>query len=79
MKLQWQVKPASADRELKPRGQPASAFHDGFKSRSPFEWLVAYYLPDVFGLLKIGSIDTVEEFSRQKGSYIRFAQAVWLS
>jgi hypothetical protein len=68
--------PASADRELKPRGQPASAFHDGFKSRSPFEWLVAYYLPDVFGLLKIGSIDTVEEFSPQKGSYIRFAQAV---
>lgn len=67
---------ANIDRALKPRDGGAKAYHDSFKTRSPFEWLVAYYLPDVFGLLEIGPVDTLEEMQAQKGPYVRFAQAV---
>jgi hypothetical protein len=62
------LKPSPADGAVK-------AYHDSFKSRSPFEWLVAYYLPDVFGLLEIGPVDAKEMLS-QEGAYVRFARAV---
>jgi hypothetical protein len=63
------LKPSNADGATK-------AYHDSFKSRSPFEWLVAYYLPDVFGLLEIGPIETADDLLAQKGPYVRFVQAV---
>jgi hypothetical protein len=37
---------------------------------------VAFYLPDVFGLLEIGPIETADDLLAQKGPYVRFVQAV---
>jgi hypothetical protein len=67
---------ANIDCALRPPPKPSRAYHDSFKTRSPFEWLVAYYLPDVFGLLNIGPSDTLEQMLAQKGPYVRFARAV---
>jgi len=65
------------DRELKPRGPEGlhEAYSDSFKSHSAFEWLVAFYLPDVYGLLTVGPIDR-DQILSQNGPYVRFAQAV---
>jgi hypothetical protein len=67
---------SNIDRELRQPNGAVTAYHDSFKTRSPFEWLVAFYLPDVFGLLEIGPIETADDLLVQKGLYVRFVQAV---
>jgi hypothetical protein len=67
---------SNIDRELRKPSGAIKAYHDSFKIRSPFEWLVSFYLPDVFGLLKIGPIETADDLLAQKGPYVRFVQAV---
>jgi hypothetical protein len=56
--------------------EPGKAYQDSFKIRSPFEWLVGFYLPDVFVLMSIAPIQDQKEFLSSKSPYIHFAQAV---
>lgn len=67
---------ATIDRKLRPPRKGERAYPNSFKTRSPFEWLVAYYLLDVFALLNVGPTDNLEDMLAQRGPYIRFAQAV---
>jgi hypothetical protein len=64
------------DHAIKPPSGGIKAYHDSFKVRSPFEWLVAYFLLDVFGLLDIAPIVDQKELISRKSPYIRFVQAV---
>jgi hypothetical protein len=65
------------DRAIKqPNEGTKEAYCDSFKVRSPFEWLVAYFLLDVFGLLDIAPIVDQKELISRKSPYIRFVQAV---
>jgi hypothetical protein len=64
------------DREQKATDRSLSFYGDSFKLRSPFEWLVAYFLPDVFFLLEIAPVSSSKELISQKSPYVYFAQAV---
>jgi hypothetical protein len=67
-----------ADREIKHRDDegPIKAYEDSFKIRSPFEWLVGFYLTDVFMLMSVAPIRDQKEFLSSKSPYVRFVQAV---
>lgn len=67
------------DHAIKVQERPdggAKAYRDSFKVRSPFEWLVAYFLPDVFFLLRIAQINNLKELTSRKSPYVRFVQAI---
>jgi hypothetical protein len=54
----------------------SKAYQDSFKIRSPFEWLVGYYLPDVFTLLNVAPVTDQKNFLSRRGTYIRFVQSI---
>ena len=58
------------------RDGAVKAYQDSFKTRSAFEWLVGYYLADLFTLLNIAPMSDRQDFLSQNSPYIRFVQAI---
>jgi hypothetical protein len=65
------------DHAIKKRNDgPDRAYRNSFKIRSPFEWLVGYYLPHVFMLLDVARIRDQKNLLSKESPYTRFVQAV---
>jgi hypothetical protein len=54
---------------------PGARYRANYKKRSPFEWLVAYFLPMVYLNGGFPPIDDEKAFLGQDSPYIRFAMA----
>jgi hypothetical protein len=54
---------------------PGASYRANYKKRSPFEWLVAYFLPMVYLNGGFPPIEDEKAFLGQDSPYIRFAMA----